>query len=110
MSGQEWQAKSVFCDNAPNRIKVFVAGWKGKQIADCGVETPDTIADARLIAAAPELLSIAKCVFEELNGLNATMRATNKEYSASALCEVLSGLVKDASEVFGRVFERVFGD
>ena len=57
MSWQEWQAKSVFCDNAPNRIKVFVAGWKGKQIADCGVETPDTKADAQLLASAPELLA-----------------------------------------------------
>ena len=65
MSGQEWQAKSVFCDNAPNRIKVFVAGWKGKQIADCGVETPDTKADAQLLASAPELLAALEWTLRE---------------------------------------------
>lgn len=49
-----WKAVDAFVENNPNRWLVARGGWGGPNIADCG---PGAEADARLIAAAPELLA-----------------------------------------------------
>ena len=55
-----WRAHSVFINNAPNRMIVQRAVWGGINVADCGEVSDETAANARLIAAAPELLKLLK--------------------------------------------------
>lgn len=55
-----FKAVSAFIANAPNRALVAVGGWGGPNIADCGEDSPETMANARLFAAAPELLEACK--------------------------------------------------
>lgn len=52
-----WKAVDAFVENNPNRWLVARGGWGGPNIADCG---PGAEADARLIAAAPELLAACR--------------------------------------------------
>lgn len=54
-------------------------------------------ANARLIAAAPEMLKVCDRVHRHINGLNATMRAADFRYAHSELCRQLTELVRDAA-------------
>lgn len=47
--------------------------------------------------AVPALLALAKTVLFEINGGNATWRATNREYATSGLCADLNKAVASAS-------------
>ena len=51
-----WKAARVFADNAPDSFKVFTKPFGGTCVADCG----DNEENAKLISAAPELLSACK--------------------------------------------------
>ena len=53
--------------------------------------------NARLIAAAPELLEACKRIHYELNGANATRRAVDNRYKADPLCDLITSIVKDAA-------------
>jgi len=50
-------------------------------------------ANARLIAAAPEMYDTAEHIHLDINGLHATMRATSAEYRASELCRAMDKLI-----------------
>lgn len=56
-------------------------------------------ADARLIAAAPDLLAISHRLHMEINGLNKTLRSCDARYEVSILCQRLSELIRDNAEV-----------
>jgi hypothetical protein len=58
---------------------------------ECG----DDEANAKLIAAAPDLLAVAKKLHLSINGMNATMRATNTDYRNSPLCQQLTALIAE---------------
>lgn len=66
-----WKVNNVFLDNAPNRFIVSQGKWGGRNVADCGESGQGdwdiNEANARLIAAAPELLEalrVALCNME----------------------------------------------
>lgn len=61
-----WSATEIFCNNACNRLVIKRKTWGGEVVADLG-EAPDANrANARLIAAAPELLEALKDARESL--------------------------------------------
>jgi hypothetical protein len=51
-----WIAADVFVNNAPNRLILRQAKYGGDVLADMGNTEDANIANARLIAAAPDLL------------------------------------------------------
>jgi hypothetical protein len=50
-----------------------------------------------------EMLAVIHKVLFNINGLNATMRATNLRYRESTLCRELSALVNEAAKVNAKV-------
>ena len=60
-----WSVTETFCNNACNRLVVKRKTWGGEVVADLG-EAPDANrANARLIAAAPELLAALRVIAED---------------------------------------------
>ena len=60
-----WATTEIFCNNACNRLVIKRKTWGGEVVADLG-EAPDANrANARLIAAAPDLLNMLCRVVEE---------------------------------------------
>ena len=60
-----WSVTESFCNNACNRLVVKRKTWGGEVVADLG-EAPDANrANARLIAAAPELLAALRVIAED---------------------------------------------
>jgi hypothetical protein len=57
---------------------------------------------APLIAASPDALAVVRTLFCEVNGLNATLRATDSRYAASALCAKLTDTVRMAREAIDK--------
>ena len=56
--------------------------------------------DAALVAAAPALFEVVSRLFMDINGYNATMRATNPKYAASPMCDKLTELMRDAGSAY----------
>jgi hypothetical protein len=55
-----WSVTEIFCNNACNRLVIKRKTWGGEVVADLG-EAPDANrANARLIAAAPDLLAVLR--------------------------------------------------
>lgn len=52
-----WEVKNVFVENSPNHTVISQAGFWGKNIADLGPSELTNEADAKLIAAIPDLLA-----------------------------------------------------
>jgi hypothetical protein len=50
-----WRADRVLVENTDDHMIVHVATWGGENIADCGTFAECNPADARLIAAAPDM-------------------------------------------------------
>lgn len=96
------EAVSIFINNSPNRAVVREKRWGGAVLADCGPDNAENMARARLIAAAPELAEVVRKLACDINGMNATMRATNKDYADSALCQQLTELMCDATEALAK--------
>lgn len=89
-----------------------IRGSNDELIAHVGVpgynKTPhvfESVANARLIAAAPDMLDIVEKVFLHLNGLNATMRACSREYAASPVCRAINEIVSDAAKAYHKATE-----
>jgi hypothetical protein len=54
-----WIVRDVFIENFPNKYMITENKWGGKTIADCGITvSQESIANARLMAASPELFHI----------------------------------------------------
>ena len=73
-----WGVSDLFAD--------FVKDSDGGRIADCRIDgetTEQTIANARLIAAAPDLAEALRCLSAEVNGLHAFERAFREVYGNS---------------------------
>ena len=70
-------------------------------------EPADAFGNAILIAAAPDLLAIVQRIVYDLNGRNATERATNTAHAASPLCAAITALVRDAANVIPNIKESV---
>ena len=64
-------------------------------VSAIGRSVEESRANANLIAAAPDLLAICQALHTHVNGINATMRATNRDYANSTLCVALSELIRD---------------
>jgi len=60
------------------------------------------VANARLIAAAPDLLAVCERLHKHVNGLNATLRATLASYAASELCGELTTTIRDAASAIAK--------
>jgi hypothetical protein len=48
-------------------------------------DLPQWEANAKLLSAAPDLLGIVERIFYSINGLSATLAATNRDYACSTL-------------------------
>ena len=69
-----WRVASVFRDNAPNAYLVLapnagIGGFKGYPVADCGDETEQHEANARLIAAAPDMFAVLHGMIYQSDGM-----------------------------------------
>jgi hypothetical protein len=62
-----------------------------------GKTTAEAIANAELIAAAPDPADVVRRVMYDINGRNATLRATDRDYAASPMCAALNDLVRAAA-------------
>lgn len=90
-----WKADRVFIENAPDRMIVHVAKWGGPNIADCGTFAGDgdNIDNARLIAAAPELLEACKVALEHAQLLGSGQQSP---YSNAEICEITGAAIAKA--------------
>jgi hypothetical protein len=80
-------------------------GWNGTVVNDADGNTlalypgagsaQTAAANAALIAAAPDLLAIAELLHLSINGLHATLRATNIGYRGTELCRQMDALIRD---------------
>jgi len=61
-----WKVAEAFINNQPNRLFVSEGKWGGKNIADLGEADEANNANARLIAAAPELLAALQSLIQYL--------------------------------------------
>lgn len=81
------------------QVVVWPEGWNVPMcIADCHTKNapeykPERVANARLIAAAPELFATAMQLHLSVNGMHCTMRVTNQGYRNSPLCAALDALI-----------------
>jgi len=63
----KWKASEVFINNEHNRMMIHEDKWGGKPIADCGITlSNESKKNARLIAAAPELLEALEAILSPL--------------------------------------------
>ena len=65
--------------------------------------TDEDKANAYLLAAAPSLLDLAETVAYQLNGLNATLRDTDKNYANTELCRQLCNTVSNAVVILANI-------
>lgn len=59
-----------------------------------GLTQSEQEANARLIAASPDLFDVSANLHMNVNSLHATMRATSAEYRGSALCRAMDALIR----------------
>jgi hypothetical protein len=62
-----WIAADVFVNNAPNRLILRQAKYGGDVVADMGNTEDANIANARLIAAAPDLLDALQNIVNRIS-------------------------------------------
>jgi hypothetical protein len=75
-----WSVTESFCNNACNRLVVKRKTWGGEVVADLG-EAPDASrANARLIAAAPDLLEALRGLLRETKAKNPSPKV-GKDFS-----------------------------
>lgn len=65
-----WIAADVFVNNSPNRLIVRQAKYGGDVVSDLGDTEHANMANARLIAAAPELLAALRLMLREYEALS----------------------------------------
>jgi hypothetical protein len=68
----------------------------GLLYADGSENKGQALANARLIAAAPELLAVVQRLFLSVNGLSATFSAVNAEYACSHLRKEIAETIREA--------------
>lgn len=85
-------------DTLPRERMLATGGDPAKQYGAIGA----SMADAKLYAAAPDLLAVAERLHMDINGLHATMRATNTEYRTSELCRQMDALIRDNAAAIAR--------
>ncbi len=75
-----WKCNNVFLDSEPNRYIVGENKWGGRNVADCGMssggEWDINEANARLIAAAPEMLEAINAVINSIDNGTPARRTT----------------------------------
>ena len=65
--------------------------------------TAETIeANARLIAAAPDLLAVVQRLFHSVNGFSATFSAVNKDYACSQLRKEITETIREAQNAIAK--------
>jgi hypothetical protein len=80
-----WSVTESFCNNACNRLVVKRKTWGGEVVADLG-EAPDASrANARLIAAAPEMLEALRAMVSRAPFIDQSVTA-----EGLANCEALA--------------------
>ena len=65
-----WKCSNAYINNMPNKMVVHVDKWGGLNIADCGTYNSETLANARLISACPDLLEACKMAIGFLHIVN----------------------------------------
>lgn len=83
-------------------VCVYAGGFNVAAIGSKNVAADNSIPNARLIAAAPDLLAVCERLHKHVNGLNATLRATLASYAASELCGELTKTIKDAAAAIAK--------
>lgn len=59
-------------------------------------------ANARLIAAAPDLLAVVQRLFHSVNGLSATFSAVNRDYACSQFRKELTETIRESQNAIAK--------
>ncbi len=103
-----WRATSTYGEDTKEPWMVW-SDAKSAGIAhiyarsEMGAESGrEQAANARLIAASPELFGVSTDLHMNVNSLHATMRATSTEYRGSALCRAMDALIRKNAAALAR--------